>query len=148
MSNTKKIMVKLSEISTKLDTLLSRMDKLESQRKNPLNNIQKTTTDAKVGNIFIDKYPDNILITGNTFDIRNQFKVLGAKWDGDSKGWKIPLKNIGDYDEFKNGLSKKCNKLKENIHKNKNTQSATSDSSASHQNNTCMIESSDDEDSY
>lgn len=117
MSNTKKIIAKLDTINSKLDNILSRLDKLESQSKSPKNNIKKTITEVKVDRIFIDKYPDYILITGNTFDIKNQFKVLGAKWDGDSKGWKIPLKNIDDYDTFKANLSEKCNKLKENIRK-------------------------------
>jgi len=147
MSNTKKILSKLNEINSKLDSIVSRLDKLESKTKSPKNNIKKTITEPKVGKIVIDKYPAHILITGNTFDIRNQFKVLGAKWDGESKGWKIPLKNIDDYEEFKNGLSEKCNKLKENICKNTESHSK-SINNVSPVNTGCMIESSDEEDSY
>lgn len=31
-----------------------------------------------------------ILITGNTFPVKDQIKALGGKWDADAKGWKVP----------------------------------------------------------
>jgi hypothetical protein len=31
-----------------------------------------------------------VLITGNTFPVKDQIKALGGKWDADAKGWKVP----------------------------------------------------------
>lgn len=31
-----------------------------------------------------------VLITGNTFPVKNQIKALGGRWDADAKGWKVP----------------------------------------------------------
>ena len=30
-----------------------------------------------------------VLITGNTYPVRDKLKALGARWDGDAKGWAI-----------------------------------------------------------
>ncbi|MDP9175642.1 MAG: hypothetical protein M3O30_17500 [Planctomycetota bacterium] len=31
-----------------------------------------------------------VLITGNTFPVKDQIKALGGRWDADAKGWKVP----------------------------------------------------------
>ena len=31
-----------------------------------------------------------VLITGNTFPVKDQIKALGGKWDAESKGWRVP----------------------------------------------------------
>lgn len=31
-----------------------------------------------------------VLITGNTYPVKDQIKALGGKWDADSKGWRVP----------------------------------------------------------
>jgi hypothetical protein len=33
---------------------------------------------------------ETVLITGNTFPVKDQLKELGAKWDADAKGWRVP----------------------------------------------------------
>lgn len=30
------------------------------------------------------------LITGNTYPVKDGLKALGARWDADNKGWKVP----------------------------------------------------------
>lgn len=30
------------------------------------------------------------LITGNTFPVKDALKALGAKWDPEAKGWRVP----------------------------------------------------------
>jgi hypothetical protein len=31
-----------------------------------------------------------VLVTGNTFPVKDQIKAMGGRWDGDAKGWKVP----------------------------------------------------------
>lgn len=31
-----------------------------------------------------------VLITGNTFPVKEQLKALGGKWNKDAKGWEVP----------------------------------------------------------
>lgn len=31
-----------------------------------------------------------VLITGNTYPVKDQIKALGGKWDPAAKGWKVP----------------------------------------------------------
>lgn len=31
-----------------------------------------------------------VLITGNTYPVKEQIKALGAKWNADAKGWMVP----------------------------------------------------------
>jgi hypothetical protein len=31
-----------------------------------------------------------VLITGNTFPVKDQLKALGGRWDAESKGWRVP----------------------------------------------------------
>ncbi len=31
-----------------------------------------------------------VLITGNTYPVKEQIKALGGKWDADEKGWRVP----------------------------------------------------------
>lgn len=31
-----------------------------------------------------------VLITGNTFPVKEQLKALGARWNKDAKGWEVP----------------------------------------------------------
>ena len=74
MSNTKKILRKLDDIDSKLNEVLSRLSKLESKKVSNSNNATITSTpNVKVGKVVITEYNDHILITGDTFDIRNDF---------------------------------------------------------------------------
>jgi len=31
-----------------------------------------------------------VLITGNTFPVKDQIKALGGRWDATAKGWRVP----------------------------------------------------------
>ena len=146
MSNTKKILRKLDDIDSKLNEVLSRLSKLESKKVSNSNNATITSTpNVKVGKVVITEYNDHILITGDTFDIRNDFKLYRGKWDGDSKGWKIIMKNIEDYDEFKTELKDKCTKL--DIKQGANTLKNDTTDSPSNSGGGCMIMDSSDSES-
>ena len=36
---------------------------------------------------------ERVLITGNTYPIREALKALGGRWDGDAQGWRVPASN-------------------------------------------------------
>ena len=38
----------------------------------------------------------NILITGNTFPVKEQIKALGGKWNRRSRGWQVPAENADE----------------------------------------------------
>jgi hypothetical protein len=31
-----------------------------------------------------------VLVTGNTYPVKDQIKALGGRWDAASKGWRVP----------------------------------------------------------
>ena len=133
---------------SKLDVLFKKVEKLEkNQTKSVVTQTRKKPKveekPIKVGNITITESEDSILITGDTFDIRNDFKKLSAKWAGDVKGWKIMRRNIDDYLVFKNDLDNKCGRLqiKEATTSTKSTVVNGTDDNV----DMCMIESSSDE---
>ena len=146
MSSAKKILSKLTNIESKLDQVLSRLDKLETRgSSSSKKNISAPSTNVKVGKVQITEYDAHILVTGDTFDIRNDFKVYRGKWDGDSKGWKIMRSNLNNYDDFKEELKSKCSKLQ--LSKGKNTKSTVTVDSHKSSEGGCMILDSSDSDS-
>lgn len=32
-----------------------------------------------------------ILVTGNTYPVKDQIKALGGRWDADARGWRVPV---------------------------------------------------------
>ena len=34
--------------------------------------------------------PNTVLVTGNTFPVKDALKGLGGKWDAAAKGWRVP----------------------------------------------------------
>tara|TARA_B110000967_G_C18645579_1_gene440703 strand:- start:14 stop:463 length:450 start_codon:yes stop_codon:yes gene_type:complete len=148
MSKASKIFDKLSTIDTKLNTILKRLDALEKPRKSPVKP-KTVTVNKKVGPVNITEFTNYILVTGDTFDIRDHFKQVGGKWDGDNKGWKIIKTRMSDYGEFKEDLETKCSKLNIKIGKLQKPgleigeKNATNISSMD--NLGCMISSSDEE---
>jgi len=155
MSKTKEIMKRLTMIESKMDLILEKLDNLEkrvttkspAKTKNTKNTKSKTSANpVKVNKVKIAESSDSILITGDTYDIKNDFKIYRSKWVGEVKGWRLMLSNIPDYEQFKDELRQKCNKLiiTEGIH---TTGSDTVVNDVSDfLDNSCMIESSDDED--
>ena len=37
---------------------------------------------------------ETVLITGDTYPVKEQLKDLGGRWDASSRGWRVPLKNV------------------------------------------------------
>jgi len=31
-----------------------------------------------------------VLVTGNTYPVKDQIKALGGRWDANAKGWRVP----------------------------------------------------------
>jgi hypothetical protein len=148
MSSAKKILTKLSAIESKLDEVLSRLTKLETSGGVNSKTIGTTPADVKVGKVLITEYDNYILITGDTFDIRNDFKVYRGKWDGDSKGWKIMSSNLSDYENFKDELKKKSTTLQVSKGKiSKSSNVVNTDSGGGGASGACMISDSSDSDS-
>jgi len=114
-------------IHTRLDSLEKRMAKLDNLSNAPLAKpiAEKTTTSKKdtkkitiakpikKGNINIDIYNDCLLVTGETFDRKDLIKSLGGKWNGEHKGWTIPIKQL---DESKEKLETYCSNVEYNEH--------------------------------
>ena len=155
MSSAKKILQKLDGIDSKLNDILARLTKLESQKIHSKKVALKSAPVVKVGKVLITEYGDHILITGDTFDIRNDFKIYRGKWDGDSKGWKIMNSAIDDYAGFKEELETKCSKLQILVGKSGKTKSTTKSTGKSSptsglgpdDHDSCMIMDSSDSDS-
>jgi|GEM_PF-2802873 len=38
----------------------------------------------------------SVLITGNTYPVRNEIKALGGKWDPKTKGWRVPTEKAAE----------------------------------------------------
>ena len=36
---------------------------------------------------------ENVLITGNTYPVKDSIKALGGRWDAAAKGWRVPVVN-------------------------------------------------------
>lgn len=75
--------------------------------------VVKVAAPIKKGNITIDIYNDNLLITGETFDRKDLIKSLGGKWNGEHKGWTIPIKQL---DNAKEKLETYCANIEYNEH--------------------------------
>jgi hypothetical protein len=43
-----------------------------------------------------EKLMKTVLITGKTYDVREQLKALGGQWDPAVKGWRVPEENAAD----------------------------------------------------
>jgi len=152
MSKTKEIIKKLTALESKLDSVLEKLEKLErrvstqspvktknTKKKDPVNVV-------KVNKIKIAESSDSILITGDTYDIKNDFKVYRSKWVGEVKGWRLMLSNIPDYEQFKEELRNKCNKLVITAAEDTIETGATVNDVGDYLDNNCMIESSEDDD--
>ena len=88
---------RLTAIEKKLDTLIALMNTRSSPSATKSGKVVKSRvkTEAvlKSGNAQITIYNNTILVTGNTYNNKNQIKSVGGRWDKDSKGWKVSLDN-------------------------------------------------------
>ena len=152
MSKTKEIIKKLTTLESKLDSVLEKLEKLERRvsTQSPVktkNTKKKVPVNVvKVNKIKIAESSDSILITGDTYDIKNDFKVYRSKWVGEVKGWRLMLSNIPDYEQFKEELRNKCNKLVITEAEDTIETGATVNDVGDYLDNNCMIESSEDDD--
>lgn len=65
---------------------------------------------------------NTVLITGNTYPVREEIKAMGGKWDSLNQGWQVPAskavaarklvseapQSSGGYGRAKGGTSRKC----------------------------------------
>ena len=65
---------------------------------------------------------NTVLITGNTYPVKEEIKAMGGKWDSLNQGWQVPasrapaarklvleaLKSSSGYGHAKGGASRKC----------------------------------------
>lgn len=35
-----------------------------------------------------------VLVTGNTYPVKDSIKALGGRWDADAKGWRVPADKV------------------------------------------------------
>jgi hypothetical protein len=48
-----------------------------------------------------------VLITGNTFPVKDAIKSLGGKWDNDAKGWRVPSAVASEARELVNNVPRR-----------------------------------------
>lgn len=49
-----------------------------------------------------DALPSMVLVSGNTYPIKDQIKAFGGKWDAESKSWWVPSENVKKVKELMN----------------------------------------------
>ena len=47
-----------------------------------------------------------ILITGNTYPVKDQIKALGGRWDAQAKGWNVPAEKADEAKALVSGAPK------------------------------------------
>jgi len=47
-----------------------------------------------------------VLIIGNTFPVKDQIKALGARWDPEAKGWRVPAARAAEAQRLVSGAGK------------------------------------------
>ena len=47
-----------------------------------------------------------VLITGNTYPVKEQIKALGGRWDAESKGWNVPVEKADEVRRLVSGSPK------------------------------------------
>ena len=48
-----------------------------------------------------------VLVTGNTFPVKDQIKALGARWDAVAKGWRVPASRAAEAQALVTGAGPK-----------------------------------------
>ena len=132
------ILKEIVSINQKLDTVISEITKLKSNKK--MNSEKKMNSPSKSGSIIINKFNNTSKISGQTYDKKKILKKYGAIWNSSDKSWIIKSNVYSDiYDE----LSKCCLSI-EVIENNKDTEPVKPEMEIIN-NDQFMFELSDDE---
>ena len=114
----------LSEILKRLDTLESRLKKIERGDNEPKRKIiikKQSVQDPiknisiKTGNIVLTLHPNGCIITGDTFDKKDIIKKYKGWWTPDAKGWTVRVEH---YTKIKADLEKSSKSLEEKTNSN------------------------------
>lgn len=47
-----------------------------------------------------------VLVTGNTYPVKDQIKALGGRWDAAAKGWRVPTDKAAEAQALVSGAPK------------------------------------------
>ena len=94
----------LKEINKKLDIILKHIN---SDDKSVSKEIIK-----KAGSITINKFPNKLEISGQTFEVKDLLKQNKAVWDKSKKSWYINYDDNSWFNKFKKNLEQQCNNIK------------------------------------
>lgn len=138
---------RLNNIETKLDCIIELLNKLnkDSISLPNLQNDKNQTKIVKNGNAIVNLYNDFIIITGNTYENKENIKQIGGKWNKENKGWKLPIDKIDEVKDMVKKYFTKTNLINKNRNLVKTNQKYESDESDNvsqdYGNNDCDIDS-------
>ena len=138
---------RLNNIETKLDCIIELLNKLNKDNIS-LPNLQNDKNQKKIvknGNAILNLYNDFIIITGNTYENKENIKQIGGKWNKENKGWKLPIDKIDEVKDMVKKYFTKFNLINKNRNLVKTNQKYESDESDNvsqdYGNNDCDIDS-------
>lgn len=138
---------RLNIIETKLDCIIELLNKLNKDNIS-LPNLQNDKNQKKIvknGNAIVNLYNDFIIITGNTYENKENIKQIGGKWNKENKGWKLPIDKIDEVKDMVKKYFTKFNLINKNRNLVKTNQKYESDESDNvsqdYGNNDCDIDS-------
>jgi len=138
---------RLNIIETKLDCIIELLNKLNKDSIS-LPNLQNDKNQKKIvknGNAILNLYNDFIIITGNTYENKENIKQIGGKWNKENKGWKLPIDKIDEVKDMVKKYFTKFNLINKNRNLVKTNQKYESDESDNvsqdYGNNDCDIDS-------
>lgn len=138
---------RLNIIETKLDCIIELLNKLNKDNIS-LPNLQNDKNQKKIvknGNAILNLYNDFIIITGNTYENKENIKQIGGKWNKENKGWKLPIDKIDEVKDMVKKYFTKFNLINKNRNLVKTNQKYESDESDNvsqdYGNNDCDIDS-------
>ena len=113
------ILIKIGDMDNKLNNIEGLIQHLSTQlEKLSNNNYSSVITDKKInkksvqieknGDVIINKYKNNMVICGDTFNKKSLIKSEGGYWSPTHKGWIVKLSN---FDKIKSKMEKYSNTL-------------------------------------
>ena len=88
-----KLQRQLSKLSKRVTSLETKLSEVEASGRTSQNTNQINNNSGKKITLTKDK-TKSILITGQTYELRQTIKDQGGKWEKDVKGWKIPSSGL------------------------------------------------------
>jgi len=88
----------MEEIKTMLENINKRLEKLEAKQESSTSNnsLKEYVKKEGDGKVMMDKYKKGILVTGDTFPIKNTLSENGGKWNKALGGWMFTNSHIGE----------------------------------------------------